>query len=82
MLNHHDFKIIDFISSIKNCDNYIDKEIVLSFLERNSITKDLNDSVMYFAIHGTIEQNEIKSNKIDEIKKKINKKNYILGKKL
>ena len=80
--NHHDFKIIDFISSIKKCDNYIEQEIVGSFLEGNSITKYLKGSVMYFAINRTIEQNKIKANKIVEIKKKMNKKNYILGEKL
>ena len=56
--NHHDFKIIDFISSIKKCDNYIDKEIVHSFLEGNSITKYLYGSIMYYAINRTIEQNK------------------------
>jgi hypothetical protein len=80
--NHHDFKIIDFISSIKKCDNYIEQEIVSSFLEGNSITKYLKGSVMYVAINRTIEQNKIKANKIVEIKKKMNKKNYILGEKL
>ena len=39
--NHHDFKIIDFLSSIKKCDNYIEQKIVDSFLEGNSITKYL-----------------------------------------
>ena len=82
LLNHHDFKIIDFISSVKKCDNYIEQDIVRSFLEGNSITKYLKGTVMYVAICRTIEQSKIKANKIDERKKKINKKNYILGKKL
>ena len=37
---------------------------------------------MYVAINRTIEQNKIKANKIVEMKKKMNKKNCILGKKL
>jgi hypothetical protein len=78
LLNHHDFKIIDFISSIKKSDNYIEQEIVRSFLEGNSITKYLYGSIMYYAINRTVEQNKTKANKIDEIKKKMNKKNYIL----
>ena len=68
--NHHDFKIIDFISSIKKSDKYIEKEIVHSFLEGNSITKYFNGSIMYVAICRTIEQSKIKDNKIDERKKK------------
>ena len=80
--NHHDFKIIDFISSIKKCDNYIDKEIVNSFLEGNSITKYLNGSIMYFAINRTIDQNKIKVNKIDEIKKKNKQEKLYFGKKV
>ena len=68
--NHHDFKIIDFISSIKKSDKYIEKEIVHSFLEGNSTTKHFNGSIMYVAICRTIEQSKIKANKIDERKKK------------
>ena len=82
LLNHHDFKIIDFISSIKKCDNYIDKEIVDSFLVGNSITKYLNESVMYFAIYRNIEQNEIKGNKRNEIKKKNKQEKLYFGKKV
>ena len=80
--NHHDFKIIDFISSIKKCDNYIDKEIVDSFLVGNSITKYLNESVMYFAIYRNIDQNEIKGNKRNEIKKKNKQEKLYFGKKV
>ena len=80
--NHHDFKIIDFISSIKKCDNYIEQEIVGSFLEGNSITKYLNGSVMYFAINRTIEQNKIKANKIVEIKKKNEQEKLYFGRKV
>ena len=80
--NHHDFKIIDFISSIKKCDNYIEQEIVSSFLEGNSITKYLKGSVMYFAINRTIEQNKIKANKIVEIKKKNEQEKLYFGRKV
>ena len=80
--NHHDFKIIDFMSSIKKCDNYIEQEIVHSFLEGNSITKYFNGSVMYYAINRTIEQNKIKANKIDEIKKKNEQEKLYFGTKV
>jgi len=82
LTNHHDFKIIDFISSIKSYDNYIEQEIVRSFLEGNSITKNLKGTIMYVAIDRKFEDIKIRDDKIVEIKKKINKKNYILGKKL
>ena len=81
LLNHHDFKIIDFISSIKKSDNYIEQEIVRSFLEGSSITKYLKGSVMYIAISRTIEQSKIKANKIVEIKKNEQEKLYF-GKKV
>ena len=79
--NHHDFKIIDFFSSIKKYDNYIDKDIIQVFLEVNSVAKYSMTSVMYFAINKIIDQNKIKA-KINEKKIKILKKNYILGTKL
>ena len=60
LLNNHDFKIIDFISSIKNLDNYIDEEIVHSFLEGNSTTKYSYGSLMYYAINRTNENVKIK----------------------
>jgi len=67
--NHHDFKILDFLSSIKKYDNYIDKDIAQAFLEGNSITKYSMTSVMYFAINRIIDQKKIKT-KINEIKNK------------
>ena len=82
LLNHHDFKIIDFISSIKKCDNYIDQDIVHSFLEGNTITKYLKGTVMYVAINRTIEQNKIKANKIVEMKKKNEQEKLYFGKKV
>ena len=80
--NHHDFKIIDFISSIKKSDKYIEKEIVHSFLEGNSTTKHFNGSIMYVAICRTIEQSKIKANKIDERKKKNKQEKLYFGKKV
>ena len=80
MLNYHIFKIIDFISSIKKCDNYIEQDIVSFFLEGNSITKYLKRTVVCVAINRTFEQNKIKTNKIVEMKKKMNKKKCIFEK--
>ena len=79
LLNHHDFKIIDFISSIKKSDNYIEQEIVRSFLEGYSITKYLYGSIMYYEINRTIEKNKKKDNKIDEIKKKNEQEKLYFG---
>ena len=80
--NHHNFKIIDFISSLKKFDNYIEQEIVSSFLEGNSITKYLKGSLMYFAISRTIDQINIKTNKIAERKKKNEQEKLYFGKKV
>ena len=82
MSSHHNFKIIDFISSLKKIDNYIEQDIVSSFLEGNSITKYLKGSVMYFAINRTIEQSNIKTNKIAERKKKNEQEKLYFGKKV
>ena len=80
--NHHNFKIIDFISSLKKFDNYIEQEIVSSFLEGNSITKYLKGSLMYFAISRTIDQINIKTNIIAERKKKNEQEKLYFGKKV
>ena len=80
--SHHNFKIIDFISSLKKIDNYIEQDIVSSFLEGNSITKYLKGSVMYFAINRTIEESNIKTNKIAERKKKNEQEKLYFGKKV
>ena len=80
--NHHNFKIIDFISSLKKFDNYIEQEIVSSFLEGNSIKKYLKGSLMYFAISRTIDQINIKTNIIAERKKKNEQEKLYFGKKV
>ena len=80
--NHHNFKIIDFISSLKKIDNYIEQDIVSSFLEGNSITKYLKGSLMYFAISRTIDQINIKTNIIAERKKKNEQEKLYFGKKV
>ena len=80
--NHHDFKIIDFISSIRKSDNYIEQDMINSFLEGNSITKYLEGSIMYFAINRTIDQSEIEDNKIVELKEKNKQEKLYFGKKV
>ena len=80
--NHHDFKIIDFLSSIKKWDNYIEQKIVDSFLEGNSITKYLKSSLMYVGINRSIEQGKIKTNRIFEIKEKNKKEKLYFGRKV
>ena len=80
--NHHDFKIIDFISSIRKSDNYIEQDMINSFLEGNSTTKYSEGSIMYIAIDRTIDQSEIEDNKIVELKEKNKQEKLYFGKKV
>ena len=82
LLNHYDFKIIDFIASLRKYDKYIEQDIINTFLEGNSITKYSITSLMYIAINRTIEEGKIKANKIKKIKEKNRQEKLDLGKKV
>ena len=55
---HHEFRIVDFLVSIKAMDKYIVQDIAQTFLEGNAVTRYLADSVMYTAIFRKIDPGE------------------------
>ena len=55
---HHEFRIVDFLVSIKAMDKYIVQNIAQTFLEGNAVTRYLADSVMYTAIFRKIDPGE------------------------
>ena len=72
---HQEFKIVDFLVSIKSVDKYLVDDIGKTFLEGNAVTRYLIDSIMYTAIFRKIDPTErifngISPEKMEELKEK------------
>ena len=72
---HQEFKIVDFLVSIKSIDKYLVDDIGKTFLEGNAVTRYLIDSIMYTAIFRKIDPaerifNGISPEKMEELKEK------------
>lgn len=72
---HQEFKIVDFLVSIKSVDKYLVDDIGKTFLEGNAVTRYLIDSIMYTAIFRKIDPaerifNGISPEKMEELKEK------------
>ena len=82
--SHQEFKIIDFLPSIKNSERYIDKNIKENYVEGNSSTKYSSYTIMHLAIYREIDKSSkiFKGIDIKKLKQKYFEEKLFFGKKV
>lgn len=81
----HEFKIVDFLPSVKADTGYFVPNIGETFLEGNEVTKYLVGSVMYSAIYRRVDKSELlfrgkKPEEMEDIKRKNEREKLFFGK--
>lgn len=82
---HHEFKIVDFLPSVKEDAGYVVPNIHTTFLEGNEVTKYLVGSVMHSAIYRRVDKSESlfqgkEPEEMEDIKRKNEHEKLFFGK--